>query len=657
MKGVEEMGNNSHGQAHQQYQKRDNHGGSYDKNKKTIGGEHEKVGGRPTYSRSAQELFVNPYTFVSIDTKKTIRSDAEGKYGKSGLISGYLECSLKAVTPIAIPDTEMVQMDGKHKVYGFFKLPSGKYAIPGSSVRGVVRNVFETATNSCMSTMNDEYPLTLRTSSKNAYKPALLIKNGAEWQLYAVASKNEILCDSRFKKAPLGTPVYTVDGNSKTITLNGKVWKSGDCVHFDTMGEPYEKPRPHTDVPDTVWDDYVKTIGKGPKEGYIFIGEAFPRKHGEEIFEKGERLSYSEKEIIEALGLVKKSLNIYRNKAINKDYKKKHQGYPWFEDAEKRGVIPLWYSEIDGALRFSMASIGRSFGKKTLNDLVGEKRPCASRNNLCAACSLFGMIGDNDGLGSRVRFTDAIAVGNIFTKRRITLCELGSPRYSYLPFYGCDSRKHNVAISSYDEDYAAIRGRKYYWHNCAVATDSSLYTSKEKTERNASMELADNGSEFTFRVYYDNITEEQLKMLEWSITLGENSIESTRCHKIGHGKPLGLGSCKILIKSDNRRTIDDNMSYKFTSNTDTGNLNGDMGGYPENKELLKACDLNAISDNCRIEYPRIIPKDEPQNVNDGARHKWFTENNSRRNGGPVPQMLPDIMADKQGLQLYELSYK
>ncbi|MFQ5633638.1 MAG: RAMP superfamily CRISPR-associated protein, partial [bacterium] len=57
---------------------------------------------------------------------------------------------LESQSPLFVSDSENVyELDNGHKVYRFFK-QKGEFAIPASSLRGMVRNVFEAATNSCM---------------------------------------------------------------------------------------------------------------------------------------------------------------------------------------------------------------------------------------------------------------------------------------------------------------------------------------------------------------------------------------------------------------------------------------------------------------------------------------------------------------------------
>ena len=139
--------------------------------------------------KEANRTFVNPYNFVSINKKKIDRKDVKEVCQKEEeLHTGYLECELITRTPLAIPDTPENPETKEHK---FYSIDGKNPAIPGSSLRGMIRSVYETVTDSCFSTMKEDTHLSLRVNSRNAYKPGLLIKDkeNSEWKLYDAKTK------------------------------------------------------------------------------------------------------------------------------------------------------------------------------------------------------------------------------------------------------------------------------------------------------------------------------------------------------------------------------------------------------------------------------------------------------------------------------------
>ncbi|WP_333870261.1 TIGR03986 family CRISPR-associated RAMP protein [Desulforamulus putei] len=109
--------------------------------------------------------FLNPYNFV-----RYLDQPAEAAGGPhlfwrcqppphdrfTGL-SGRITCRLVNITPLFISDSHGIEEDGQndgHKKYRFFQI-DGRKLIPGSSLRGMVRSVYEAATNSCFAVFDD----------------------------------------------------------------------------------------------------------------------------------------------------------------------------------------------------------------------------------------------------------------------------------------------------------------------------------------------------------------------------------------------------------------------------------------------------------------------------------------------------------------------
>lgn len=632
--------------------------------------------------------FVNPFTFVPYDRNKAEQTRKEARQGENK-ISGYLDCCLTVKTPLAVPDTEKEGNHSGSKYYPFFSVDMDgekQYRIPGSSVRGVLRNVYEAVTNSCFSTMRDETRLSKRTEVRDAYKAGLLIRDRqtGSWRLYQ-AKKYLVPCvnykknqEWRYLKEHQIHAEYAckeIAGERTLVKKSDTSFKIhyGDPVDFEVIKgiSAYTKRVKDREFP--VWNGIAKKLtvckewGKKP-EAYMFVGEPFLKKHGEEVFQKGDEVrknEFSPEEIGRAFGLLKESLEIYRNDSINKEYGTTHFGYAGFERAERNGAIPLWYSVK--SKKFSLAYAGRTAYDHTLNQIVNQNSPCKSRKNVCKACDLFGMTGDGTGaLGSRIRVTDAFYKNkeeSVPMISKVTLKELGAPKYSYLNFYSV-GRRNGYPAKSYDEDGADIRGRKFYWHymlNKDGELDKRHYRASEedlkertKMKRLGTFDLIEKGS-FQFRIYYDDITDTQLQELMWCVTLGENSEDSMLWHKIGHGKPLGLGSCKMTILHRMDRSYrKQGDGFALESCKDASSLTGDMQESDWKKALLKVCNAKAIQ-KAEIRYPYIYkPKGFACGTNAEASHQWFKKFKEDDKGKDKIKSLPDIMGKDQTLPVYEI---
>lgn len=629
-----------------------------------------------SYKRSSQK-FINPYTFVPTPRNRQVSRSALEEGTSARLHTGVLRCRLFVRTPLGIPDAERAHTDEKgHTEYPFFSYGDGKdriCAIPGSSLRGPLRSVYETATDSCFSTLRRDTGLSRRVSNMEAYRPGILKWEKGEWHLYkadryllAADSEGDRFAGSYTRYGNMPPNAYVTfmrkgkdeDGPRIARTQAGEELRFGDEVVFQAYtGKEgvYEKNgyRVWTGVAVSVRKKPEgATPGGGKKNGLVYIGETFAhKKHGESIFVPGEEIKeLTGEQLKKAYEGLLEALEIYRNPAVNRS--KGHSGYHDFEHAKKETGIPVWYEVKDGKL--SPASIGRTFFRTTLNELVGDRQPCTDRKRLCEACALFGMAGE-ESLGSRIRITDARAAGRC-VRESATLKILGQPRYSYMPFYAKGS---SGVPKSYDEKNVEIAGRKFYWHNKKAAEDKSIYTVEQggqmKNQMNSTVELVMPGAEFCFEIYYDGITEEQLAKIMWCVNFGENTGEGDLCHKLGHGKPLGLGSVKIVIEENAERIFEDGT---YVWKKEAPGEKADTPALKNTNALKRVMNLNGPGQNIPIMYPDVFdvggkPFREPRG-NDSARHVWYAENKKlKRDKNDPTEILPPISKGDQALHGYE----
>lgn len=100
--------------------------------------------------------FVNPYNFVPLEGKCLRYAPMLGD------LTGVIECTLTTLSPLFIPDTESKEERNDIPSYKFFSYDGQTPVIPGSSIRGVVRGVYEAAFNGCLSALSSEHHLARR---------------------------------------------------------------------------------------------------------------------------------------------------------------------------------------------------------------------------------------------------------------------------------------------------------------------------------------------------------------------------------------------------------------------------------------------------------------------------------------------------------------
>jgi len=135
---------------------------------------------RPPTEARDQYRFLNPYNFVRYLPEPAVAPDdpdaqllgrcAPPPHDRYVGLTGRITCTLETVTPLFISDSHDIKVtktrlaDGReveHKSYRFFQV-EGKDAIPATSLRGMVRSLFEAVTNSPFSVFDVERRLDYR---------------------------------------------------------------------------------------------------------------------------------------------------------------------------------------------------------------------------------------------------------------------------------------------------------------------------------------------------------------------------------------------------------------------------------------------------------------------------------------------------------------
>ena len=473
--------------------------------------------------------FINPYNFIpQVNGVERTEDTNSVKY------SGSITCELTNKTPMIIVDPEKVRMEGdNHKVYSetvYLGDDQNTPAIPASEIRGMIRNKFETLTNSCMSNIDEEQSFTGRYH-KFMKKAGLLDLSTDEPELY------ECECFSVKK--------------SRAYNLNAR-YQTGDRVWFnggnrDIQGLSKKHDNAHRN------------------EGIVKVGEIFNNKQSMYIFfNKRKRVnSPNVKELKQKYKLLNE---LYQEK---NDTDKNHPGYL----PDNKGMVkPVWYEAIDNKIYISLSQRGRIIYDKQLKDLMvsDEYLPC-KKEPLCEACRLFGMVNGKKKRNGKVRFTDALMNNkkrDIFLRKGFTLPALSSPNYSN-PFFYFDLNTMK-SPDAWNIDFyfigknrsllkkgnIFIRGRKEYWHHMP---DLSKKTDKSKL--NSTVDVLKEGLSYTFKVYYEELTKQELEHLILSLSLGN---DTDYCHKLGKGKPLGFGSVKVHVK--------DVQYYQYSYNEQSNKL-------------------------------------------------------------------------------------
>jgi CRISPR-associated protein (TIGR03986 family) len=159
--------------------------------------------------------------------------------------------------------------------------------------------------------------------------------------------------------------------------------------------------------------------------------------------------------------------------------------------------------------------------------------------------------------GSRVYISDAYLEGNpenIYWNKYdgnvIVPRILASPKPTAFQFYLTQNSSEKSELNHYGKPTpheSVARGYKHYWHRGKqLQVDDVREPRKigkedgdlpENSTQHTTIKPLRSNLTFHFKVYFDNLSEIELGALAWVLELPEG-----HCHKIGMGKPLGLGS-------------------------------------------------------------------------------------------------------------------
>jgi len=212
------------------------------------------------------------------------------------------------------------------------------------------------------------------------------------------------------------------------------------------------------------------------------------------------------------------------------------------KDGQGAYIIPG--SSLKGMLRNVVETLGN--GCLTLFDGSYERRQvnygravpevflhCSDNTNLCIACRIFGMLKEH----SQGVYLGKVAISDAYAYPEKT--------YLYAPIYTrqlMEPKPHHASFYL-DEARQYIAGRKYYFHHSAemdpVTRNGLVYMGGKPANRH--IQPLSYSTQFHVRIDFTNLEPDEFAALLLAITL-----EDRMRHKIGYGKPLGLGSVYLF---------------------------------------------------------------------------------------------------------------
>ena len=663
------------------------------------------------------EPIPSPYNFVPLakevffpDWAKSVSMDVPFADG----ISGTIQIKVTAKTPIYIRSGGVHPEDAKEryedeKFQDFFQVfPGGPYAIPGASLKGMLRGVIEIASfgkivggQGAPRVSNHRYAL--RDLREDFYTSHITEETPPKSKCYrskvraawlSVSKKNEeewqlTFCDyARVEQADLETCFGIADG---TLSNPGPAMNK------------YEKIKPLTEVTfdceskeelhleHSVMLVYRKASHLGftktkAERGKVVLTGQCGRKHMEFLFFN------DQPQFVRVPKSVRKDF-IFAHSVLGQNRQPNTEWAYWEPWLQKPGGVPVFVlmdekkpnevSSMGLAMMFRLPytySIHQTIGHTSKEHSNAQKPDLAE--------TIFGRVERKDALRGRVSIETLVADGD---RKTMTMginvpTSLSGPKPTYYPNYvvqpaGADGNllkgtKGECKYKTYMDEDAEIRG----WKRYIVRPDSSDMPKYDPppTDKHGRIKYKmatcfrplKAGTTFIGTIHVHNLRPEELGAVHWAITWGGNP---NLRHSLGMGKPYGFGSVTVEVTESDLAWCAPGKSAKVDLDKCQKDFVKMMGKeIPNWQESRQYKALHVIADPSTpwpqgLRYPRLGNKEFIKHKgNELARHALVlppgvagavpATTNNPSSSGPIPA-LPKPLQKVQAVLLSEKTKK
>lgn len=508
-----------------------------------------------------------PYNFVPLsknvyfpDWAHKISHDLPFKDG----LSGTIQLELTAKTALSIGGDR-----GNDGTVQFFQLPNGKYAIPGSSIRGMIRNVFEIATFSKLQAL-DNQTFGLRALNgdhvKELYRNAIAGKQKAGFLKLIEGKPTIIPCNcARIAHKELIDKLGLTDKDlffHKEKKYSKKERKKIEIDRHDLFS-PQKGRQKNLSDKINYWETLCKNKGiSNPNrltgtinnetlevDSFDLTGKYQLVLTGQVNWLKRKDFVFYDKKEEETIDIKKDDPMAWGDfLSIHGDSDKSSQsrtrpwnGY-WKEKFFAGEEVPIFYIEEEKRLRFSLAYMMKLAGDYHTHDLVKHSSEKHFDDEIDLTEAVFGKANEadtNSSLKGRVYFelaeTSAKEIG--ITKPMA----LASPKPSYFPNYlkqqseKLQQDKQYNTYLKHGHHKSELRG----WKRYPVTENAKRENSQATDEVSTRLSTLPKGTKFTSRIIFHNLKPVELGALLWSLKLNDG------IHSIGTGKAFQFGQVTL----------------------------------------------------------------------------------------------------------------
>ena len=493
--------------------------------------------------------------------------------------SGRITFNVKALGEIAVGGKR--ETKGGLNVNEFCRDVSGRYVIPGSTMRGFIRNhaevlgfaypeyitdetfLYRKLAGNCK-TGRDQYSAELKADMEgglrlpNGVKAGWIYKKGTVYYIQPVRefgntgttffqiherdlrdanvlTSDQYMYDGVISKFYPKNP-SNLDYELKSYNRNLKSRKNfrykpyrGDSVSFD-----YEEGR-------------IRNIGgKDAKFKGTVLNSAWMNGKTHHYLVSAESVG-SPFEVPKDQ-IAEYNSDYARNCIQNKKLDKLFYGLP--RDNKERKLFFYKKSSNGRMIGFGPTPYFRIFYKQAAKDGIPMKN---QESGYDYVRGMFGYVDGADAYKGRLSFSDAVHKGSA-TKLNDRAVLLMGPRGTAIQMYLDQKGKIAKNLNTYNTKGFKLRGYKFYWKRAAVKTSDN-----ENIKLVTHLKTLPAGSIFGGEIRFENLRKDELGLLLLSIRYADKE-EAHESFMIGGGKPYGFGHIEIkdvslsLIKQESRYT-------------------------------------------------------------------------------------------------------
>ncbi|MGQ9558586.1 MAG: TIGR03986 family type III CRISPR-associated RAMP protein [Desulfurispora sp.] len=488
-----------------------------------------------------------PYNFVSLP-EQVVAADPPPDQSKyhANRFTGCINLEIKVLTPLYIRDTysiEEAEQKATQADHPDFFSPGGALRIPGSSLRGMVRTLMEVVSYARLTFYQPELKFYYRAvgeqvKSYRQYYINQLKQVKCGYLQYDSGTCRYMLtpanCHSdrqyyRVSKKCIKTFLEKNTVEFIELSQNPQYKISKKLLYFKASGEQ---------VNELSLDQTIKTTGAG----YLVLSGEVPGKKNQWLVSCPDTKGQSITNLNKAIENYQRDTWRHKNIDLLKILvSKNHQLAKDLPDG-----IPCFYLEDDGVV--SHLGHTRWFRipyQKSIGECCKQNLPADNRDDLVTV--LFGKPGH---FATRLFFEDAFLKPEQAPMDTCCTQILSMPKPTAFQHYLKQTLKSLDPVKHWDSDCTQIRGYKFYWHRQTPDDPNKPHSWRTKcpapNRHQKGKLLPAHIRPIKKGCFQGKIRFENLSAVELGALLFVLDLPPQMRHKLGMGKPLGLGSVQIV---------------------------------------------------------------------------------------------------------------